>query len=419
MFDFRSNLLKSYLMSHGNYLAEIGKAQALSEKRSYRNLSLEMAGLSCADRPRRPRGMAIETGRIMADAHRTMEQTTPPRAGNGSGAKPAAQDGSVLDLVLRSTRLDEMEELTSTLISPNRLRPLTKDRAFESVFQIHGLQDFCTFSQGYRCSVDVDIKTETTDERMVFLLPSKGQGRLVVDRREFEVSDQHGVVFAAGPPRTLRYLDDCLMSILLMSRRKAAEQCTKLLGRDLDRDLKFDTSFDLSSPNGQSWVRLFQYATAELASLHSLFRSVAAARQQLEQTVLTGFLLSQTHTYSDALLRPQSSAAPFYVKRAEAYIEAHFSEPLSLADIAAQAGVSARSLQNGFQSFRGMTPMAFLRSLRLRRAQEALLLADPACATVTEIALSCGFNHMGEFASLYRRTFGVSPRQTLSKTIYR
>lgn len=130
---------------------------------------------------------------------------------------------------------------------------------------------------------------------------------------------------------------------------------------------------------------------------------------------MTGFLLTHNHNHSDALLRPQSPAAPYYVKRAEAYIEAHFAEPLSLADIAAQAGVSARSLQNGFQNFRHMTPMAFLRRVRLEHAHRALLMADPAFSSVTDIAIDCGFSHMGEFSALYKRAFGVTPRDTLLK----
>jgi len=348
----------------------------------------------------------------MADAHRTMAQTTPPGAGDGSGAKPAAQDGSVLDVTIRSTELDEMEDVTNSLISSHRLRPLTSDGSFDSTLQIQGLRDFCRFTISYGRSVQGHLQDEA-DERMAFVMAPKGRGEFVTQGRTFDMSGEHGVVFHTGALRTLKQGADCEISVLLMNRRKAAEQCAKLLGRDLDRELAFDTSFDLSSPNGQSWVRLFQYATAELASPHSLFRSIAAARQQLEQTVLTGFLLSQTHTYSDALLRPQSAAVPFYVRRAEAYIEAHFSEPLSLADIAAQAGVSARSLQNGFQNSRGMTPMAFLRSLRLRHVHRALLAADPTSARVTEIALAYGFNHMGEFASAYRHAFGETPKQTL------
>jgi AraC-like DNA-binding protein len=350
----------------------------------------------------------------MTGAYPDREQE--PKAGNGSGPKPAAHDGSVIDLVIRSTQIDEMEDLTNSLISSHRLRPLTSDGVFDSVLQIHGLQDFCGFTISYGRPVAGSLEDESSDERMAFVMAPKGRGQLIMNRREFDLSGPNGVVFPAGPLRTLNHSDDCEISVLVMNRRKMADHCAKLLARDLDKDLQFDTGFDLSSANGQSWVRLFQYATAELASPHSLFRSMAAVRQQLEQTVLTGFLLGHSHTYSEALLRPQSAAAPFYVKRAEAFIEAHFSEPLSLADIAAQAGVSARSLQNGFQNFRNTTPMGFLRLLRLKRAYEALLLADPSTVTVTEVALRCGFGHMGEFASLYRRTFGETPRQTLVRT---
>ncbi|MEE1612868.1 AraC family transcriptional regulator [Microvirga sp. CF3016] len=348
----------------------------------------------------------------MVDAHPRREQTTPPEAGHSSGAQPAAHDGSVFDFALRSTRLDEIEEVTNTLISPNRTKPLAKGSGFNTVFKIHGLQDFCSFTTSYGCSVGVNLQYESSDERMAFLLARQGKGQLIKDRREFEVSAQEGIVFEAGSPKTLNYLDDCQLSVLVMNKRKMADYCAKLLAWDLDRDLQFDITFDLSSPNGPSWIRLFQYATAELASPHSLFRHVPAARQQLEQTVLTGFLLAHSHTYSEALLRPQSAAVPFYVKRAEAYIEAHFSEPLSLAEIAAQAGVSARSLQNGFQTFRNTTPMAFLRSIRLQTVHRALLRADPKTTTVMEIALGCGFGHMGEFAAAYRKAFGVAPSQT-------
>jgi AraC-like DNA-binding protein len=350
----------------------------------------------------------------MTHVYPEMEKT-PPKEGDGLGERPVAQAGAIVDLVLRSRQLDEMEDITNSLISSHRLKPLTKDGAFDSTLRLHGVPDFCGFTISYGRSVQGRLEDVLPDERMAFVMAPKGRGQLTLNRQEFDMSGERGVVFPTGPLKTLNHSDDCEISVLLMNRRKAADYCAKLLARDLDRELQFDTAFDLNSANGQSWVRLFQYATAELASPHSLFRTMAAARQQLEHTVLTGFLLSQTHTYSDALLRPQAAAVPFYVKRAEAYIEAHFAEPLSLADIAAQAGVSARSLQNGFQSFRNTTPMGFLRSLRLKRAYETLLLSDPSTVTVTEIALRCGFGHLGEFATAYRHTFGEAPRQTLAR----
>jgi transcriptional regulator GlxA family with amidase domain len=175
----------------------------------------------------------------------------------------------------------------------------------------------------------------------------------------------------------------------------------------------------LDNPAGASYQRLIRHAADELRDSHSLTRQLPAAQQQLEQLIVSTLLLGHSHNHSSALQRPQSAAAPYYVKKAEAYMEAHFAEPLSLADIAAHAGVSARSLQSGFQNFRKMTPMAFLRSVRLQHCQQALLKADPAVSKVTEIAMNCGFSHLGEFAALYGRTFGETPKQTLSRIVYR
>ena len=130
---------------------------------------------------------------------------------------------------------------------------------------------------------------------------------------------------------------------------------------------------------------------------------------------MTTLLLAQPHTYSDLFQQPEPAVAPFYVKRAEAYIEAHLDEPLSIAELAAAAGVSARSLQTGFQQFRGTTPMAHLRALRLKRAHDELLAADPQRTSVTDIAMRWGFSHLGKFAVAYKQRFGESPRDTLGR----
>ncbi len=179
--------------------------------------------------------------------------------------------------------------------------------------------------------------------------------------------------------------------------------------------IEFETQFRLDTPGGANWLRLFEYAATELERPDSMARTLPLAWHQLEQMLMTGLLVGQTHNLSDALLRQQSVAAPYYVKRAEAYIEHHFANSLSLADVAAVAGVSARSLQNGFRNFRSMTPMEFLRLVRLRNAHGNLLHADPTVATVTHIATQAGFTHLGEFAALYKKVYGVSPNQTLLK----
>jgi transcriptional regulator GlxA family with amidase domain len=129
---------------------------------------------------------------------------------------------------------------------------------------------------------------------------------------------------------------------------------------------------------------------------------------------MTGLLLSHRHNYSEALLRRQRPPAPRAVKRAIDYLEAHLDAPVTLADLVAASGVPGRTLFKHFQDSKGVPPMRYLRQARLERARQALIHAQ-AGQSVTEIALSVGFSHLGRFAVEYRRRFGESPSETLKQ----
>ena len=79
------------------------------------------------------------------------------------------------------------------------------------------------------------------------------------------------------------------------------------------------------------------------------------------------------------------------------------------------AGVKRRTLEKHFRRFLCRTPVEVRRDLRLERARRDLLRAQSG-VTVTEIALHCGFNHLGRFAALYRAHFGESPSATLGRS---
>ncbi|EIM25787.1 AraC family transcriptional regulator [Microvirga lotononidis] len=334
-------------------------------------------------------------------------------------AEAAPRTEFIIDQTWRSTKLEELENALNTFVSPQRLAPTSRERPAGGMFGYRGHFDLGIFRLHVESDVEIDQSPEEADDRMAFVVSPSEASQLQINREAFTISQRQGVIFSSGPQRLLTIPKDAEHRVLITSRQKVADCCAKLLGYEPSGFLDFDIGVDLESATGHSWLRLLEYVERELSDPDALIRHSPIAWRQFEQSLLTGLLLSQRHTYSDALLRPQVAAAPFYVKRAEAYIEANYTESLSLADVANYAGVSARSLQNGFQSFRGMTPMAFLRSVRLQHANRALLAADPAIDTVTEIALACGFGHLGEFGALYKRTFGETPRQTLSKAIHR
>jgi transcriptional regulator GlxA family with amidase domain len=93
-----------------------------------------------------------------------------------------------------------------------------------------------------------------------------------------------------------------------------------------------------------------------------------------------------------------------------------YSEIVSMTEVAEAAGVSLRALQTAFQRLRGSSPRAALGEIRLLAARERL--SNPASAgTVSDVAMDCGFTHLGRFSAAYRDRFGETPSTTLRRAL--
>jgi transcriptional regulator GlxA family with amidase domain len=126
-------------------------------------------------------------------------------------------------------------------------------------------------------------------------------------------------------------------------------------------------------------------------------------------------LLSARHRFRDELDAPAAAAGPAAVRRARAFIDANADRPLTVADVADEAGVGVRALQQAFRRALGMSPTEYLRQVRLRAAHRDLLDADPAATTVADVAARWGWLHAGRFAARYRARYGVAPAATLRR----
>jgi len=134
---------------------------------------------------------------------------------------------------------------------------------------------------------------------------------------------------------------------------------------------------------------------------------------QLERSLISHLVESQRHNYT-RLLNRDVPAAPWQVRAAEEFVYANATRPLSSGEIASAAGVSVRTLQYSFERHRGMSPMEFLRHVRLRRVRDDLAAGEIA-ATVSEVAMRWGFSHLGRFAAEYKKRYGESPAATLRR----
>lgn len=89
-----------------------------------------------------------------------------------------------------------------------------------------------------------------------------------------------------------------------------------------------------------------------------------------------------------------------------AWLQDDLSRPLTVADMAARAGMSARSLMRHFREQTGTTPLQWLHRARVRQAQHLLETTEH---TVERIAAQVGFGSPTAFRDRFKRTTGVSP----------
>lgn len=94
------------------------------------------------------------------------------------------------------------------------------------------------------------------------------------------------------------------------------------------------------------------------------------------------------------------------LRQAEAIIRENFTRPISIEKLAAVCGVSSVAFRRRFVRVYGMTPLRYIRNLRLERA-EALLLSGE--CTTAQAALRSGFGDPSYFSREYKKLRGVTP----------
>jgi AraC-like DNA-binding protein len=98
--------------------------------------------------------------------------------------------------------------------------------------------------------------------------------------------------------------------------------------------------------------------------------------------------------------------ATWQERRAKAYIEAHLSENISLADVAGECTLSVAQFARAFKRSTGLAPYQYLTERRVARARLMLLHTD---LPLADVAVRCGFADQSHFTKVFRRSFGASP----------
>lgn len=96
------------------------------------------------------------------------------------------------------------------------------------------------------------------------------------------------------------------------------------------------------------------------------------------------------------------------VKKILSYIHAHFSEHISVDDMARYAAISRTECFRCFKAVLGKSPVEYLTEYRLSMATTMLTNSE---RTLADISYSCGFNSAGYFGKLFREQCGMTPKK--------
>jgi AraC family ethanolamine operon transcriptional activator len=155
------------------------------------------------------------------------------------------------------------------------------------------------------------------------------------------------------------------------------------------------------------------------------------ARQAQQEAVLSTVLAMLDTSEIDASARHSLARRHKVVEQARAHVLAHPDQAVTVPELCAQLHVSRRTLQYCFEEVIGLSPVQYLRAIRLngvrrqlRELRELRELRDlvqgsqrasgaHAATGVQDVAAHWGFWHLSQFASDYRKLFGQTPSATL------
>ncbi|QLF93349.1 helix-turn-helix transcriptional regulator [Pseudomonas sp. ABC1] len=139
-----------------------------------------------------------------------------------------------------------------------------------------------------------------------------------------------------------------------------------------------------------------------LDRLHLESRSLEIAAEVLA-------VIGQRQGDSARALRP---CEQLRIRRVVELLDSEPGSQWTLEAIAREVGVNANTLQVQFKAAQGMTIFEYLRGRKLRLARDALERQD---VSVAQAAWLAGYSSAANFATAFKRQFGLSPRQVRTR----
>jgi AraC-like DNA-binding protein len=226
------------------------------------------------------------------------------------------------------------------------------------------------------------------------------------------------VVYQPEGHTAARWLAGARLLGVKLDRSAVDDALSDALGRQITAQIDVAPFLPTNTAVGRGWINMLALFKDQIFKPDSLFNQPLVGLP-FADSLVRAFLLAADHPDRDAVAADARRPAPRTIRAALEIIDAEAHLPLTVSALASRTHVSVRSLQQGFRSHLNASPMEYLRQVRLRRAHQMLLDADPASTTVASVAYRWGFTNPGRFAIAHAERYGESPSETLRRTGFR
>lgn len=311
----------------------------------------------------------------------------------------------------RTGDVDQAREAIKDAFYSNRLDVLARPERFGAAFEV--LETDGITVGDLECGADVRVLCGELGAYHVNIPVGGPMSWRQAARPEHITPPGRAALFQpVGTTSVDRWAGDGRVLALKVERTLLERRVEELTGRVPRTPVTLGSELDLTQGRGRDWARIVGTLVDDLHSDHRLLEHPLVARP-LRDAVLNGLLLAADHRYRDQLDCPAGQLRPAPVRRAMDAMRERPEHPFTTAELATEARVGVRWLQEAFARYAGMPPMTYLRTVRLERAHAQLAASDPRTTTVGEVAHRWGFGHLGRFAEQYRARYGQVPSRTL------
>ena len=241
------------------------------------------------------------------------------------------------------------------------------------------------------------------------------------DYLQIELSSDYDVTTCengrSGLAETLKTLPDLVITDVMMPEMDGKTMCSKVKSnpttahipvimltaksRDEDQLEGLETGADayLMKPFN---MEILRRTIVNLIHTHQMLQLKYGRNDQLEELVDD----IQLKTADDKLLERVMNVINKNLNNSD----------LSVDDIADEVGISRVHLHRKMKELTGQTPHDFIRNIRLKKAAQLLSTAN---RNVSEVMYSCGFSNAASFSTVFKKMYGMSPREFMNEHLER